>query len=80
MAIELKNSMFIHVPKCAGRSVKDMIKKYVKNAKIIGDEVYDAHKSPDTNKQVFGFIRHPATFINSLFEQRKTAQKTTSFL
>ena len=27
MAIELKNSMFIHVPKCGGRTVKQMLKK-----------------------------------------------------
>ena len=31
MAIELKNSMFIHVPKCGGRTVKQMLKKYVSN-------------------------------------------------
>ena len=28
-SIELKNSMFIHVPKCGGRTVKQMLKKYV---------------------------------------------------
>ena len=30
MAIELKNSLFIHNPKCGGRTVKQMLKKYVK--------------------------------------------------
>ncbi len=36
MAIELKNSMFIHVPKCGGRTVKQMLKKYVAGAEVIG--------------------------------------------
>ena len=70
MAIELKNSMFIHVPKCGGRTVKQMIKKYVSGARVIGDDIYESHGTPDTNKQVFGFIRHPATFIHSLWTHR----------
>ena len=70
MAIELKNSMFIHVPKCGGRTVKQMIKKYVSGAKVIGDDIYESHATPDTNKQVFGFVRHPATFIHSLWTHR----------
>ena len=70
MAIELKNSMFIHVPKCGGRTVKQMIKKYVSGAKVIGDDIYESHATPDTSKQVFGFIRHPATFIHSLWTHR----------
>ena len=70
MAIELKNSMFIHVPKCGGRTVKQMLKKYVAGAKVIGDDIYESHATPDTNLQVFGFIRHPATFIHSLWTHR----------
>ena len=70
MAIELKNSMFIHVPKCGGRTVKQMLKKFVNNVKIIGDDIYESHATPDTDKQVFGFIRHPATFIHSLWTHR----------
>ena len=70
MAIELKNSMFIHVPKCGGRTVKQMIKKYVSGARVIGDDIYESHGTPDTNKQVFGFIRHPATFVHSLWTHR----------
>ena len=42
MAIELKNSMFIHVPKCGGRTVKQMLKKYVAGAKVIGDDIYES--------------------------------------
>ena len=70
MAIELKNSMFIHVPKCGGRTVKQMLKKYVSNCKVLGDDIYESHATPDTDKQVFGFIRHPATFIHSLWTHR----------
>ena len=70
MAIELKNSMFIHVPKCGGRTVKQMLKKYVSGARVIGDDIYDSHATPDTNLNVFGFIRHPATFIHSLWTHR----------
>ena len=70
MPIELKNSMFIHVPKCGGRTVKMMLKKHVLNSKVVGDDVYESHATPPTNKQVFGFIRHPATFIHSLWTHR----------
>ena len=62
--------MFIHVPKCGGRTVKQMIKKYVSGARVIGDDIYESHGTPDTNKQVFGFIRHPATFVHSLWTHR----------
>jgi len=70
MAIELKNSLFIHNPKCGGRTVKQMLKKYVSNCKVLGDDIYESHATPDTTKQVFGFIRHPATFIHSLWTHR----------
>ena len=70
MAIELKNSMFIHVPKCGGRTVKQMLKKYVAGARVIGDDIYESHATPDTNLKVFGFVRHPATFIHSLWTHR----------
>ena len=70
MAIELKNSMFIHVPKCGGRTVKQMLKKYVAGARVIGDDIYESHATPDTHLQVFGFGRHPATFIHSLWTHR----------
>ena len=70
MAIELKNSMFIHVPKCGGSTVKQMLKKYVAGARVIGDDIYESHATPDTHLQVFGFVRHPATFIHSLWTHR----------
>ncbi len=62
--------MFIHVPKCGGRTIKQMLKKYVSGAEVIGDDIYESHATPDTDKQVFGFIRHPATFIHSLWTHR----------
>lgn len=70
MAIELKNSMFIHIPKCGGRKVTDLLCKYVRDYSVVGDRIYDAHSTPDTDKQVFVFIRHPATFISSLWKHR----------
>ena len=70
MAIELKNSLFIHNPKCGGRTVKQMLKKYVKNCVVLGNDIYESHATPDTKKQVFGFIRHPATFVHSLWTHR----------
>ena len=57
--IELKNSMFIHVLKCGGRTVKQMLKKYVSGCKVLGDDIYESHATPDTDKKVFGFVRHP---------------------
>lgn len=76
MAIELKNSMFIHIPKCGGRKVTTLLLNYVEGAKVVGDQVRDAHKSPDTNKKVFAFIRHPATFIRSLWYHRFLKRKS----
>src|SRR6056300_1030775 len=70
MAIKLKNSMFIHVPKSGGRTIKEMLKKYVAGAEVVGDDIYDSHATPDTDLQVFGFIRHLATFIHSLWTHR----------
>lgn len=70
MAIQLKNSMFIHIPKCGGRTVKNMLKRFVSGAKVIGDDIYESHNTPETDKQVFAFIRHPATFIHSLWTHR----------
>ena len=70
MAIELKNSVFIHVPKCGGRSITQILQRFVPNYKVLGDVMYDAHDTPDTDKQVFGFIRHPATFIHSIWTHR----------
>ena len=75
MAIKLKNSMFIHIPKCGGRTIKQMLKKYVAGAKVVGDDIYDSHATPDTDLQVFGFIRHPATFIHSLWTHRSKKKK-----
>ena len=66
MAVELKNSMFIHVPKTGGRWVKQMLFNYVEGAKAVGDAVYDSHNTPMTHKQTFAFLRHPMTFVHSL--------------
>ena len=71
MAIFLKNSVFIHMPKTGGRWVK----KALKNGSSIvkGDVPETAHYSPDLgNLGGFTFVRHPATWLRSLFFQRKS--------
>jgi len=71
MAIELPNSVFIHVPKTGGRWVKDMLLNYVEGAKPIGDAVYDSHNTPKIHdKPCFAFLRHPMTWVHSLFHHR----------
>ena len=71
MAIELPNSVFIHVPKTGGRWVKDMLLNYVEGAKPIGDAVYDSHNTPEIyGKPCFAFLRHPMTWVHSLFHHR----------
>ena len=67
--------MFIHVPKCGGRTIKKLLMNYVAGAEIIGDDIYDSHATPDTDLKVFGFVRHPATFIHSLWTHRSKKKK-----
>jgi len=75
MAMELKNSMFIHIPKCAGRTINRILKAYVKGANGILGENKDSHFLPDTDKQVFAFVRHPATFVHSLWHHRARSNR-----
>ena len=71
MAIYLKNSMFIHIPKCGGRFVSAALKQLVDIEEVAGDPVHDAHATPDSRgKQVFCFVREPATFAHSLWHHR----------
>lgn len=70
MATKLQNSVFIHIPKTGGRWINQMLFNAVKGAESIGDRVYDAHKSPDTDLPVFAFVRHPITLANSLWCHR----------
>jgi len=71
MAIYLKNSLFIHIPKTGGRWVDRMIEENVKGYKYYGDKIYDGHASPDANdKRVFAFVREPAAFCDSLWRHR----------
>jgi len=51
MAIELKNSLFIHNPKCGGRTAKQMLKKHVKNIQ----EGIEATKIPEITDGDFLF-------------------------
>jgi len=77
MAIQLKNSVFIHIPKTGGRWVKHQIMNYVSEYSFIGDPIYDAHKSPDTALPVFAFVRHPILMANSLWHHRSRKRSNT---
>lgn len=71
MAIKLKNSLFIHVPKTAGRSITSALLKNVQDSSILGDKVYDAHSRITLSfTPTFGFIRNPYFFLKSLWNHR----------
>ena len=75
MAIFLKNSAFIHIPKCGGNWITNMIVSNVKNHSITNrkSHIVVAHETPDIERPVFCLVREPAEFANSLFWQRKSA-------
>ena len=63
--------MFVHIPKCGGRWIKQMIESHVPNYEYSGDPIYDAHDSPDERGRTpFCFVREPATFAHSLWHHR----------
>ena len=74
MAIELKNSVFIHNPKCGGRTIVKLLTKHVDGATSVGEP----HSVPKTKKQTFGFVRHPATFLFSLWHHRASTTRKAS--
>jgi len=75
MAIELENSIFIHIPKTGGRWVANVLRKM--GYKDIGDPIYQAHECPQVDgKPAFAFVRHPVTMLNSLWHHR--ARKHTN--
>lgn len=76
MSILLKNSIFVHIPKTAGKWATNAIINNVKGAKFIGDPIYDAHKPPlDIKLPQFGFSRHPEAWISSLWIHRARKKK-----
>lgn len=76
MAVELKNSIFIHNPKTGGKFVTKFLLENFKDSKMIGEKVWDAHSRYSLNaKTTFGFIRHPVSFIESLWSHRKRKKK-----
>lgn len=70
MAIELNNSVFIHVPKTGGRTVTNLLFANCEDVKRIGKPL-DGHNTPDIgNKIAFAFVREPAMFCHSLWHHR----------
>ena len=72
MAILLKNSAFVHIPKTGGIWVKQCLESCAKSS-IQKNHVADtAHFVPDVEgRGVFLFVRHPCSWLESLFSQRK---------
>jgi len=76
MAIKLQNSMFVHIPKCAGRWIERQLIDHVEGAEWTGNPIMDAHDTPDADGlAVWAFVREPAHFCNSLFWHRSKRKR-----
>lgn len=75
MPLQLSKSVFVHIPKCGGRWATQALLQNC-HAHHIGDPIYDAHMSPETNLPVFCVVREPALFAHSLWHHR--ARKKTN--
>lgn len=70
MAVQLKHSVFVHIPKAGGRWARDALINTVDGARQLYDPIYDAHWAPDTGLPVITIIRDPVDWMESLFAQR----------
>ena len=76
MAIQLKNSIFLHIPKTGGLKISEMLINHVSGTKYIGDKIYDAHLIPErVDCGFFCFVRRPAHFVHSLWHHRARKKK-----
>ena len=72
MAIELNNLIFVHCPKTGGKFITKCLLESVENCIQIGHPVWDGHiRYSLYNKMTFGYIRHPISFLESLWSHRK---------
>ena len=83
MALELPNSIFIHVPKTAGRTIRQaLLNSFYGNARGIGVDPFhhgahfpigdpDVLKAIFKKKPCFAFVRKPTDWLRSLFYQRQ---------
>ena len=75
MALLTKKTIFIHVPKTGGSSIRTMIRKGVGFSEESGDfeiedhyglpELMAAHPGINQNRLTFGFVRHPVAWLKS---------------
>lgn len=75
MALLTTRTLFIHVPKTGGSTVRTMIEKSVGSCKESGPleiedhygfgEVVAAHPGIDRGRVSFGFVRHPVAWLKS---------------
>ena len=72
MPVYLKNSVFLHVPKTGGIWVAKTLTTCVKVLRDNKDK-HKAHIMPDIDEDMgcFAFVRHPVSWIESLYNQRK---------
>ena len=70
MPIHLNNSLFIHIPKTAGKTVSEVLVQSVEGAYWLGDPIFDAHTSPSSSLSIITMIREPVTWMTSLWHHR----------
>lgn len=70
MAIQMPNSMFIHVPKTGSRWVWRQLLEYVDGAEYLWGDDAAAHWCPQTDLQVIAGVRHPLTWLFSYYLHR----------
>lgn len=70
MAVETPHGLFIHIPKSGGRWVSETMVALVPGAQWVDDKTNDAHAMPQRDKQAFVFVRHPVSWMSSLWHHR----------
>ena len=72
MPVYLKNSVFVHIPKTGGVWVERALLTWVKPSRG-NKSIHEGHIMPDIEDETacFAFVRHPVSWLKSLYHQRK---------